>query len=186
MKPNPSRTRKQLPECPDSELAYLLQPQYQVRRLQPCDYRDVLRIQRSCYPGQPITADQITRLLYETEGFHGLVIDRRDSLSALESETIGYCIYNLGKFSIDLISIGVALEYRREKAGTRLIEKGILSIAKEFENYKRVRTLVREENLVAQLFFKKLGFKWVNTVNGLLQDKHSRYVFIHTLERKDS
>lgn len=177
-------TRKQLPECDDSELAYLLQPQYQIRRIAASDYRDVLRIQRACF-AKAMTVKQLITLLYEQDGFHVLVIERRESLQALESETVGYCIYRLNRTFVDVLSIAVLPEYRHNGIAKRLVNM-VMSIAQDHRCYNRVTTMVKETNTEGQLFFKNLGFRCVNILKGILRDIEPRYYFVYQLKRKES
>jgi ribosomal-protein-alanine N-acetyltransferase len=67
---------------------------------------------------------------------------------------VGYMIYELHTRFLDLLSF--ATRYRRRGIGRQMIDK--LKSKLTSQRRSQIRTIVRETNLPAQLFFKANGF----------------------------
>lgn len=77
-------------------------------------------------------------------------------VAEIGDRVVGTMVYNLGKFKLDLLTLAVAPELRGEGIGRRLVNK---LISKLSDNRRHSIVLkVRETNLDAQLFFKRMGF----------------------------
>jgi len=80
----------------------------------------------------------------------------------------GYIFYvNVGD-ELMITNIAVHPKFRRRGLGTKLIESKITSRFRKAENWRpRLKistTTFNCDNLLASLFFKSLGYKWVNTI----------------------
>ncbi len=88
---------------------------------------------------------------------------------------VGLLVYytNILQKQIEIKTINVHVDYRREGYGTALVQqiKNLIS-----ENLKCTNIVVQvpETMLVCQLFFKSVGFKWFHT-----KDEHYYLFFTH-------
>jgi len=81
---------------------------------------------------------------------------------------VGFMIYELHKTRLHLLNFAVGKECRRHGAGTQMLGK----LTAKLSSQRRTRVLleVRETNLAAQLFFRKLGFRAVSVLRDYYDD----------------
>jgi ribosomal-protein-alanine N-acetyltransferase len=81
---------------------------------------------------------------------------------------IGFMIYELHKTRLHLLNFSVNPEFRRRGIGQQMLGKLIGKLS----NQRRTRILleVRETNLVAQLFFRNLGFRAISVLRDFYSD----------------
>lgn len=84
----------------------------------------------------------------------------------LNGVLLGYVIYAVYKYRLEILNIAIVPSMQRKQCGTFLLDNLLHRI--ERRHRKRVTALVRESNLEAQLFLKKMGFKAVEI-------KHNAY-----------
>lgn len=70
--------------------------------------------------------------------------------------SIGYIIYQLNANSLTILNLAVGKDYRRQGCGKLLIDKMISKLLPG--KREALIATIRESNLPAQLFFKKMGF----------------------------
>ena len=117
------------------------------------DMDEVLAIEQASFP-DPWTDDDFIRCLRQKQNI---------SVVAEHSEKIvGYMVYGLEKYSISLINLAIAPEYRRLGVGAQLIAKVRAKLSTQ--KRKRLVVVVRETNLDACKFFRAIGFKAVNVL----------------------
>lgn len=89
-------------------------------------------------------------------------------LAELESEPIGFMIYELHKSRLGLLKFVVDARHRRMGVGSDLMARlgGNLTVNPRHRN--RITLEVRETNLVAQKFLKSMGFK----ATGVLRNRY--------------
>ncbi len=85
-----------------------------------------------------------------------------------EEDVVGFMIYELHKNRLHLLNFAVAPDYRRKGVGRAMIEK--LASKLSLDRRNRIMLEVRETNLVAQLFFRQLGFKAVSVLREFYED----------------
>jgi ribosomal-protein-alanine N-acetyltransferase len=111
------------------------------------DYQEVLQIDRACFDAEE---------QWSCQELHHLLSKciRNDA-----GQVLGWCSCDPIKRVLVLARIGVLPEYQRMGVGTELVEQ----IKRKFRHTKRTHLManVPEGNLVAQLFFKKQGFRAV-------------------------
>jgi ribosomal-protein-alanine N-acetyltransferase len=73
----------------------------------------------------------------------------------------GYCVYELKKHTIELLSFAVDPNHHRQGIGTVMIGRMKFKLGVE---RKRLMLNVRESNLAGQLFFRAMGFRAINVV----------------------
>lgn len=81
---------------------------------------------------------------------------------------VGFMIYELHKTRLHILNFAVAKGMRMRGVGKQMADK----LASKLSSQRRTRiTLeVRETNLPAQLFFKKVGFKATNVLRSYYED----------------
>lgn len=72
---------------------------------------------------------------------------------------VGFMIYELHKAKLHVLNFAVDPEFRRQAVGMQMIEKLVDKLSQQ--RRQEIVLEVRESNLAAQLFFKKMGFKAV-------------------------
>lgn len=88
---------------------------------------------------------------------------------------VGFMIYELHKSKLHVLNFAVDPEFRRQAIGSQMIEKLVDKLSQQ--RRQEIVLEVRESNLSAQLFFKKMGFKAVLVLRGHYDDTdESAYV----------
>lgn len=86
----------------------------------------------------------------------------------------GFMVYELNKTNLEIINLAVAPELRRIGVGRTLVNKvkGKVGLRNEDGAVRRnsVRTVLRESNLDAQLFFRSQGFMATEFWRGYFED----------------
>ncbi len=135
----------------------LLRPhiRWMIRR----DMAEVLDIEREGFEF-PWSEDDFIRCLRQRNCI-GMVAEH-------DERVIGFMIYELHKTRLHLMNFAVARVSRRRAAGTQMIGKLIAKLSSQ----RRTRILleVRETNLSAQLFFRRLGFRAVSVLRDFYDD----------------
>lgn len=115
------------------------------------DMPEVLEIEQLCFPDPWTEADFLEAL---RENYIGHVVECGE-------EVIGYCIFELLEYRIDLVNLAVHPSCWRRGIGGMMIAKLREKLAPD--RREQIRALVREENLPAQLFFRAMRFRCVRT-----------------------
>lgn len=125
------------------------------------DMPQILAIENRCFD-DPWTEEDFIK-----------VLRRRNCIGmvAEDSETeriVGYMTYELEKQKLELLSLAVDKDFRRNGIGKQMIGKLTMKLSPDRRNVLTV--LVRETNLGAQLFFRQMGFRAVNIVRNAYDD----------------
>jgi ribosomal-protein-alanine N-acetyltransferase len=139
--------------------ASLKQDQVKIRLGSPKDMVEVINIERQCFeiPWQP---NDITAFLDR---------DNRFLWCAESGERVIAFVFGVShERSIEIISVAVDPRFQRRGVGTGLLEKAIRDLAES--NRDSISLVVRERNVDAQLFFKKLGFRVMQSITGYFSD----------------
>ena len=92
-----------------------------------------------------------------------------------------YEIYELHKAKLHVLNFAVDPEFRRNGIGNQMVEKLIDKLSQQ--RRQEIVLEVRESNLRAQLFFKKMGFKAVCVIRNHYDDTdEDAYVMRYILE----
>ncbi len=118
-----------------------------IRPLSLSDIDDITKIELESFPKTPYS--KTTFIYYKTICPDTFLVWEN------EREIIAYIIFDKRGH---IISMAVKKENRRNKIGTKLVEK-VFKKSKE-----KARVEVREGNIVAQKFYKKLGFSEVSKI----------------------
>jgi [ribosomal protein S18]-alanine N-acetyltransferase len=89
-------------------------------------------------------------------------------VAELDGEVVGYIVYEMGRSEFHVLNLAVRPDVRRRGVGQQLIQKivGKLRAGQRTE----VRLEVRETNLAAQLFFRRLSFQAVTVLKDFYED----------------
>lgn len=75
-----------------------------------------------------------------------------------DNKALGFILFALNFDNIDIYAIAVDVDHKREGIGTQL-----LTYVKENFNINTITIEVRKKNITAVEFYKKFGFKIINT-----------------------
>lgn len=108
----------------------------------------------------PWSESDLTRVLRQRNCI-GLVAEENDSV-------VGYVIYELHKNRLHVLNFAVHPDHRKKGVGRAMVDnlKGKLS----HDRRNRILLEVRETNLDAQLFWKRMGFMATNVLRGFYED----------------
>ena len=136
------------------------------------DLAEVLAIENSVFEFPWFEEDFIRCLRFRNS--IGMVAEYGDRV-------VGFKIYELHRTRIHLLNFAVHADFQGMGVGTALMAKlqGKLGEGRRV----RITTEVRERNLGAQLFLKRHGFEWINTLPGHYVDSdEDAYVLCHRHE----
>lgn len=89
-------------------------------------------------------------------------------VAEIGDQIAGFMIYELHKSRIHLLSCAVHPDFKRQGVGRSMIDKLISKLA--YQRRNRIALEVRETNLIAQLFFRSLGFKASSVLKSFYED----------------
>jgi ribosomal-protein-alanine N-acetyltransferase len=112
------------------------------------DMPEVLRIESNSSDNPWLEDDFLTAL--RQRNCIGMVAEQ-------DSRVVGFMIYDLDKVRLQLLRLGVAPSWRREKVGTSLITK--LKNKLSQQRRQEVVFILRERDTEGQLFLRASGFK---------------------------
>lgn len=81
---------------------------------------------------------------------------------------VGFMIYELHRSRLHILNFGVAADFRRQRVGQQMTDKLISKLSNQ--RRRRILLEVRETNLGAQLFFRKLGFRAISVLRDFYDD----------------
>ncbi len=106
------------------------------------------------------TEDDFIRCLRQRNCI-GMVAEEGDKV-------VGFMIYELHKNRLHILNFAVGEDHRRSGVGLSMVTKLLGKLSQERRN--RIMLEVRETNLEAQLFFKKIGFRAVSVLRDFYED----------------
>ena len=123
------------------------------------DMQEVLQIEEEGFEF-PWSEDDFIRCLRQRNCI-GMVAEHGERV-------VGFMIYELHKTRLHLLNFSVNAEYRRKGIGHQMLGKLIGKLSSQ----RRTRILleVRETNLAAQLFFRKMGFRAISLLRDFYSD----------------
>jgi ribosomal-protein-alanine N-acetyltransferase len=104
---------------------------------------------------------------------------------------VGFSVHQLFRDHYDLLHLAVHPEWQRKGIGSSMVKYMTDKLMPGRRTYVNID--VRESNLAAQLFLKKLGFQCTNIVPGYYEDEwvpgepqiEDAYQFVYKMEKKD-
>jgi ribosomal-protein-alanine N-acetyltransferase len=101
-------------------------------------------------------------------------------VATIDRKVVGYMVYELHKAAIRIINIAVDEPCRLDGVGRSLVSH-IVGRARQSGRFN-VMSEVSEANLNAQLFFKAIGFRWIQTISDFYHaSDESCYLMQHVL-----
>ena len=85
-----------------------------------------------------------------------------------EDQVVGFMIYELHKNRIHILNFAVNPEFRRLGVGSQMVNKLITKLSPQHRS--RIVLEVRETNLLAQILFRKRGFRAVSVLREYYED----------------
>ena len=95
----------------------------------------------------------------------------------LDGRVLGHVLYTSNKGRMHIVRLAVHPQHRRQGVGRALVTK-LQQVLRQNVNAASgfITADVSEYGLAAQLFFRSLGFRWVETIPGDAEDVyHMRY-----------
>lgn len=114
------------------------------------------------------------------------VLRRRNCIGMVaefDERVVGYFLYELFPHSLHIESFAVDHGFWRAGVGRRMAEKLIGKL--ESGRRRRITVNVRERNLDAQLFFKRMGFTCYDTKREFFNNGEDAYVFHYIYKRRE-
>jgi ribosomal-protein-alanine N-acetyltransferase len=123
------------------------------------DWPEVLAIENQCFQF-PWDEDAFIRCMRQRNNI-GMVCER-------DEKVIGYMAYGLEKHSLNLLNVAVHQDWRFKGVGRQMVRKLITKLSGDRRS--KICVLIRETNVDAQLFFRAMGFKCVQTIRNAYDD----------------
>lgn len=106
---------------------------------------------------------------------HAIADSRQRAYVVRREETIiGYAVIHVSAESHQITNLAVVREHRRHGIASKVV--GHLQSLLGQKPFMCLYAEVRESNLPAQLFFKKLGFQWISTYRNGHNDREDSYL----------
>lgn len=123
------------------------------------DMDSVLRIESQSFDF-PWTEDDFIKEL-RNRNVIGMVAEASERV-------VGFMVYELQKQRLTIHDFAVHEDYRFKGVGRQMVRK--LTSKLSHDRRSQVDVMVRESNLDAQLFFRAMGFRCVETLRGLYEE----------------
>ncbi len=133
------------------------------------DFPEVLSIEAACLAPR-WTEDDLLRMLRHRNTI-GMVCEdttRSAGRTTLDNPIVGYMVYSLNRYSLEVLHLAVAPAYRRRGVGRAMAAK----VAGKLSPDRRIlaETVVRESNLSAALFWRACGWQATGVLYGRFRD----------------
>lgn len=123
------------------------------------DMSEVLGIERSSFEF-PWSEDDFIRCLRQRNCI-GMVAE-------YDGQVVGCMVYELHKNRLHILNFAVHMDFRRSGVGKQMLNKLIGKLSPQRRS--RILLEVRETNLVAQLFFRSVGFRATTVLRDFYDD----------------
>lgn len=123
------------------------------------DMAEVIDIEQHSFEF-PWSEDDFVRCLRQRNCI-GMVAEHGDRV-------VGFMIYELHKNRLHILNFAVHPDFARQGVGQQMVRKLVSKLTPQRRT--RIMLEVRETNLAAQLFFKKLGFRAISLLREFYED----------------
>jgi [ribosomal protein S18]-alanine N-acetyltransferase len=89
-------------------------------------------------------------------------------VNEIENRVAGFMVYELYENRIHLVNFCVKNDFRRTGVGTEMMKKLVSKLSEQRRN--RIMLEVRETNLAAQHFFKRMEFRAISVLRGFYEE----------------
>lgn len=131
----------------------------EIGRLIHRDMPEVLEIESQSFDF-PWTEEDFIRYLRQRNTI-GMVAECKERV-------VGFMVYELHKSRLHVLNFAVRPELRRRGVGSRMIAKLVSKLSHQRRD--QIQLEVRESNLDAQLFFRRMGFRAVSVLRDFYGD----------------
>lgn len=110
------------------------------------------------------------------------VLNQRNAIgmvAELGEKVVGFMIYELHKKRLHLLKFAVHPEFRRQSVGTQLIGKLVGKLSSQRRS--RITLRAHENNLDAQLFYRRLDFRATKVSRSYFEDGAAAYIMQYRL-----
>lgn len=142
------------------------------------DLPQVLEIEAASFK-RPWDEKQLREVLAKRNAI-GLVVDIKYPNN--KWNVVGHCVYELNPGRLDILTLAVALGWRRQGVGTAIIDKMKAKLMQQRREV--VSACVHEAALATQLFFKHCGFRAVEIIPDAYADGEDAYVMRYCIDGK--
>jgi ribosomal-protein-alanine N-acetyltransferase len=123
------------------------------------DMQEVLEIEKASFEF-PWSEEDFIRCLRQRNCI-GMVAEH-------DERVVGFMIYELHKNQLHVLNFAVDPSSRRSGVGQQMVKKLIGKLSQQRRN--RILLEIRETNLMAQIFFRKLGFQAISVLRDYYDD----------------
>jgi ribosomal-protein-alanine N-acetyltransferase len=123
------------------------------------DMPEVERIESHCF-AFPWCEDDFIKYLRQRNCMM-MVAEHREQI-------VGFYVYELQKHTLNLLNFAVHEAWRFKGVGRQMVRKLITKLSGDRRS--KICVLIRETNVDAQLFFRAMGFKCVQTIRNAYDD----------------
>lgn len=123
------------------------------------DMPEVLAIEQACFEW-PWQEDDFIRCLRQRNAI-GMICEHA-------AKVVAFMVYELHKHRLHVLNFAVHPEWRFKGAGAAMVKKLVTKLS--HDRRSRIMLEVRETNLDACLFFKRMGFRCVSVLRGFYED----------------
>lgn len=135
------------------------------------DLPEILEIEKKCFD---LPWDKQTFSYFMNKPGSGILVAQMDS------EIIGYIVFEIEKSYFNLVSVAVDPDVRRCGFGRLLVSELFNG---HILDCKRIYCTVSDKNLDAHLFFNKMGFKAISVKKDFFDAGHDGYEFARTIRK---
>jgi len=136
----------------------------------PSDVHRCCEIEEECFP-----------FPWPPEAFFDAMADpkQRCTVCRVKNRIVGFCIVELSASSHQIANIAVDPSFHRRGIGRRMVLHHLSMLGTK--PYMSMLTTVGETSLVAQLFFKSLGFLYISTIHNFFENGMDGYLMQHRI-----
>jgi ribosomal-protein-alanine N-acetyltransferase len=137
------------------------------------DMPEVLAIENQCFQW-PWSEDDFIRWLRERNVI-AMVAEANERI-------VGFMVYELHKHKLHILNFAVHEDFRYKGVGSQMIAKLVSKLSDD----RRAKMVleVRETNLDAQLFFKRMGFECIESLRDYYEETgEDAYRFVYRYQR---
>jgi ribosomal-protein-alanine N-acetyltransferase len=119
------------------------------------DMADVMLIETRCFPAEIAWSEDTFIECLRQRNCIGMVAEHGERI-------VGFMLYELHRTKLQILNFAVHPDFQRQDVGRQMVEK----LVSKLSPHRRVKIEfhVRERNVAAQLFFRRVGFRAVEVL----------------------
>lgn len=124
------------------------------------------------FKDNPYTLEELTKLNKDIDCMVLSILNENEKI-------VGYIVYYVRKTGFEIVWLMVDEQYRHKGAATAAINRLMKKLHPERRN--KLKAIIHESNLDAQLFFRSLGFEAINVRREYYSSKEDAYVMQYSV-----